>query len=616
MASRSSNSQPWASAEKGQVHTAVIETVSEIDRRQSDLFERFYRLECLYDPNGAGASQGERVAEQLGIVSENVIASSVDTVTAAVSATDVRARFMTDGADWSMQRQARHMEWYAEGVGTQLEVAPKCRKGFKSAAKKGAGVNHVYVDRFGQIRVDPILLDDVMVDERECRNGDDPKQLHILKSIDADDLKAMYPGNDDEIERARATGTYRQRRARADMTNHNDVTVTFSWRLPCGVKDKPGYRAGREAVTINGHDLLDRDWHKTTFPIAVIRWSEREGGWYGISLAERIAGHQRALNKMNWQIERIIDQSASVTTFVRPADSSITVRSQSKLGTIAVCKGDYPHTVAPPAVHPEIYQAREQRKASAFEEGGISRMAAQSVKPAGIDSGVALREYRDQTTQRFALQEEAFERFVLDTIWLVIDCCKDLGKAAPVIMRRTKFGAKKITWAKVDMGDVRVQIAAASTLSRTPAGRTQTVLEWAQAGVISQDETRRLLQHPDLERAMSLYTAALENIEHCFDEIADGKIVMPEPFMNLKMIAYRGQLQYLNWRDDGAPEDILEALRQFVVQAAYMLSQQAQNDNTAAAPGGQAGAMPSPNAPPEAPPQAALAPQAMQLRAG
>ena len=74
---------------------------------------------------------------------------------------------------------------------------------------------------------------------------------------------------------------------------------------------------------------------------------------------------------------------------------------------------------------------------------------------------------------------------------------------------------------QVDMQEVRVWMGAASTLSRTRAGRLQTVVEWAQAGIVSQDDARRLLEHPDLERAMSLYDAAVESIENGGDDDGD-----------------------------------------------------------------------------------------------
>ncbi len=278
----------------------------------------------------------------------------------------------------------------------------------------------------------------------------------------------------------------------------------------------------------------------------------------------------------------------------------------------------------PIAVSAETYQNRNDMKAAAYEESGVSRLAAQSVKPAGLDSGVAMREYRDQTTQRFALQEKAYERLVLDIIWLVIDVCKDLGEAAPVIVRKAKFGAKKVKWADVDMQDVRVQITAASTLSRTPAGRYQTALEWAQAGVITTDEWRRLTQHPDLDRVLSLYTQGIESVERDIEAIEEGQSVMPEPFGNLELMVRVGQVAYLRDRDLGAPEEVLEGLRQYVELAADQLSPAPVANENAAMP------MDPAVAPPMDPamagmvdpmagatqPVAALAPQAMQLVAG
>jgi hypothetical protein len=201
-------------------------------------------------------------------------------------------------------------------------------------------------------------------------------------------------------------------------------------------------------------------------------------------------------------------------------------------------------------------------------------------------------------------------------VLLMLGCCKRLGKKAPTILRRSRFGAKKLPWSKVDMGDVKVQIAAASNLSRTPAGRTQLVLELAQAGVISQDSARRLISHPDAERELSLYTAAIENIERCFDEIADGEIVVPEPYMHLKLAVWRGQQQYLIWSDEDAPEEVLEVLRDFIVLAADRSAPAAPVGAEAMAPGAAPPMPMDPAAPPMGPaPQAALAAQAMDLRA-
>lgn len=592
---------PWWKVEGDKVAKEIADTVRAIEMEQVDIFDRFVQLAALYDPNSYAAQQVD--SEEMAIVTENVIAANVDTVTAGVAATEVRSRYMTDGADWETQRRARHLEWYVEGLAKLHERAIKCELAVgQGATIRGTGVIHGFVNQFGEICLEHVLADDIVVPEAECRGSRMPRQMHRRRAVDRDLLIAEFPDQEDEIDNAyktaaRAIGSYR-------MLEPNELVTLMSYRLPSGKKGRKGYQKGRFVLSIQDHVLLDEPYEEEAFPIGKIVWTPRPDGWYGIGLAERIAGHQRTVNKMNWQVDRQLDQWAIPTQFVRPVDANMAVKKVNRAGAIAVVRGEYPKTVIPQAVSGETYQRLERVKSGSFEESGVSRLAAQSAKPAGLDSGIALREYRDQTTQRFAMVEKAYERLNLDCDLLLIRLAKQLGKNAPKITRQTRFGTKRIKWADVDMGEVRVQAAAASTLSRTPAGRTQLVLELAQAGIISQDETRRLLQHPDLERELSIYTAAIEALEHVFDEIADGEVILPEPYMNLRMCVSRGQNQYLKWHDDGAPESVLEVLRQFVDTAAFMVAEDE------AAPGMSNGMEQM-----GGPPTSALSAQAMDLRA-
>jgi hypothetical protein len=610
----------WWNAEEGQAHRAVFEYVSAVERNQFDIFDRFEKLEAIYDPNRGGGP------DQLGLVTENVAASNVDTVTAGVGAAEIRARVMTDDGDWSTQRMAVHLEWYAEELQKLLKIPAKARMALKENVKKGTGLVKVYADQFKEIRIDHIRVDDLVVDEAECQDGQEPRQIHHrMPNASREQLKQEFPEHEEAIDRAqRGTVRWKTWAGYRPIRGDDQLIAIESWKLPMGKKGKKGYKPGRRTITIDGCDLLDEKYEKTHFPIADLRYSKRSYGWYGISLTERIAGLQRALNRRNFQIERILDQSAYLTTYVRPADAALTTRT-SRIGAVSVIRGDYPQTPNPPLVSPETYQDTERLSAKAYRLSGVSQLSSQGLKPAGLDSGAALREYKDQSTSLFSPQESDYEAFVLHIVWLAIDVCKDLGDDAPTVARKTKFGAKKIPWAQVDMQDVAVQLVAASNLSRTPAGRQQTVIEWAQAGIVSPDDARRLMEHPDLEAAMSLYTAALEDIEDCIEEILDGK-----PFQNLKLGVWRFQMAYLKAKGDGAPEEILDALRDWITQATWILNRgaQAANQNAAVDASGTpmqpaAGGAPMPQDPggqmaaaPGGVPQAALAAQAMQLRAG
>ena len=562
----------WWESETGEVNRSVFSYVAEVERVQFDLFDRFEKLSALYDPLDANSVGGNGMQS---LVSENVIASNVDTVTAAVASSEIRARFMTDDGDWGTQRRARHLEWYADALVDLHDVRAKCVAAFKDGALKGTGLIKVFIDAFDRIKIERVLVDDIIVDNNEVR-ASTPRQIHQRMIVGRDQLAAAFPQYADEIESLSSpTKFHGMRRLWADYrpVDRDDIVVIESWRLPIGLKGRKGYVPGRRTITIEGLDLIDEPYHKDFFPFAKFTWSQRDRGWYGIGLAERIAGHQRALNKMNWQVDRQLDQHAVPTTYVRLADANLAVRTTNRAGTIVPIKGDYPQTVIPQAVSAETYRRLDSVKMSASHESGVSMMASHATKPAGLDSGAALREYRDATTQRFSLQERAFEQLFLDVVWLLLDACKDLGKDAPEVFQKSKHGPKKIKWSDVDMAEVKVQIAAANNLTKTPAGRTQLALEWAQAGVISVDEARGLMRHPDTERSMSLYTAALDDIERCIEEMLDGNVLVPEPYQNIKMGLWRVQQSYLKSCSDGAPEDIKELLRQWLVQAAWIQSQ-------------------------------------------
>ena len=631
----SESKQRWWDADKNQAHAKVHTYVQKIEQDQFDTYSRFVQLAALYDPNSAVSYDGTRPQ---GVISENAIASNVDTVTAIIATVSLRARIMTNDGDWHQQRLARAQEHYAEGLEKAFDVEAKAIAAFgQGPGIRGTGLMYVNVKdpvydkegklTDGELTVEHVLADDLVVPDIECRQTPPmPRQSHRRTLIDRDELKARYPKFKTEIDRAagQSNGTTMRWWANYRPINENEVVVVHSHFIGFGVKGKEGHVPGRETITIDGCTLLDVEWTEPFIPYARMVWGERPNSYFGISLAERIVGHQQVLNNSNYQIDRLVNLNAMPTIFVSMADANLANIQVKRPGTIVPLKGSEPKVFTPPAISPEVYKRVAAVKVSASEESGVNRMVQHGTKPPGLDSGAALREYKDSTTQRFATQEKAYEYFRRDIVILMLAACKRLGKKAPAVTQKTRFGTRKIEWHKVDLKQIKTQITMASGLPRTVAGRTQLVLEWAQAGLVDTAEARRLLRHPDIERSLSLFTAGIEALEHAFDLIADGEIVMPEPFMHLNACVKRGQDQYLEWWRNGAPEEIMEAVRQFVVQAADMLEPAPVNENVPMDPAmadpmmdpmAANGNVPLPGMPAEAPPQAALAAQAMNLRA-
>lgn len=605
----------WWQADKDQVHKTVIDYVRGIDRTQHRIFDRFKKLEALYDPERSQPTIGTNNAVDArfrpsrprdpGRMIENIVSQNVNTLSSHIAQADIRITFDTDGADWSEQRRARHREWYSDELMRRYDVLPKCTHAFKvGTALKGTGAIKVYRNKFDQLCVDHIRPDTIVVDERAWPDGN-PLEMHYREPKDADAFAAEFPAFKKEIDASRQASPFRW--AGWLPMQRNELLVVESWRLPIGVEGKDGYVPGRHTICFERGDVVDEEYHQRGFPIATHRYNKPPTGWYGIGMGEELASFQRALNKRNAQIDRQADHNANPIISVPRIDARLAAQTVNTLGTIAVYDGrQAPKVEFGPAVHPDLIATRADIKSSASQQSGVSPLALQSRIPARLETGAGVREWAGAKTERFSEQEQDFERFVIDVVVLMLEVCRDLGNKAPVMVRRSKFGKRRLDWTGVGADDIRTQIGVAAALSQTRAGRIDMVTQFAQAGIIGVEEARRLYRHPDLDREISLYTAAMESVDECLEEIADGGALMPEPYMNLRMIVTRGQQQYLIWRAREAPESVLENLRQFIAIAAHLVS----GDNSSPAPStadvigpppGPPG-MPVPGMPPGAPP--------------
>lgn len=594
--------QLWWDVKEDGVHEAVWNYVRSLGDDQRDIHERHFRCAWLYN-NQPIANDYTFVGTgmEMGPVTENVIESVIDTATSMIGKQRPRPTFMTDGALWSVQRRAHRLGLFMEAEFHRLGLYDLGARSFRDACVFGTGGVKIYARR-GKVVVERFLIDEIRVDERECRVGP-PRQIHQVKFVDRSTLKAIHARGKkkadiaDMIDKANATDpsgtgylwTTWQR------VERNQVIVVESWHLPSA----PGEKDGRHVISMDNGTLLDEPWEKDYFPFVFYRWSERLTGFYGRGLAEQLAGIQLRINKLNRFIARAQDLISVPRIFVGPADAHIKEKMSNRIGLICITRSGQPPTFTnPPAVAPEIYTYKEQLKQAAYQFAGISELSAQSKKPEGLESAVALREFNDIETSRFAIQAQRLEGWYLEVARQMVGVYKEIAgdKVNPVAIWKARKRFQQIEWKDVDLEEdvYSMTIEASSILSRTPAGRLQGVIEMAQAGLIDQDEARRLMGHPDLERSMSLYNAAIDDAEAAIEELLDGKFSAPEPFENLALCIHRIQMAYLKAKRDGAPEDILAGFRDWLDLAVNEMNgaQAATPPPTMPAPNGMVGAPP------------------------
>ena len=498
------------------------------------------------------------------LVTENVVKSVIDTAASIIAKNKPRVRVLTSGSEWRDQRKAKKLEKVVMGefrARGMYDLGPDV---FRDAGIFGTGVTKTF-NLFGKPYIERVLIDEIVVDEEACATTP-PMEMFQVKLIDKFVLKALYPDATDAIDEAC------KKREWADYREIPDtqVVVIEAWRLPA----KPG-DSGVHAIVVETGVLLHEPWKSPTFPFNFYYWSKPLTGFYGQGLAEDLVGFQIRINQLNRFIQRCQDLVAVPRVFVDVSSKLLKIQLDDTIGAIIPYRGKPPTFLTPQAVGAEIYNYKEQLKASAFQFAGISQLSAQSLKPAGLESAVALREFNDIENQRFAIQAQRYEQWHLDVARQLIGVCKVCygGRAKA----KQKFSDLKtihqIDWSQVDMEADRYELSIepASILSLSPAARLQAVTELAQVGQLDKSEIRYLLNHPDLEHSDSVAYADFEDIERVIQTLLDGDYETPEPFQNLEMGIRRVQMACLKAKSQGCPEDILESFRTWVSQAKRLL---------------------------------------------
>lgn len=183
----------------------------------------------------------------------------------------------------------------------------------------------------------------------------------------------------------------------------------------------------------------------------------------------------------------------------------------------------------------------------------------------------------------------------------MIDLAKDIAKREGAY--QTIFPAKKGT-KSIDLPNLSllkdpfvIQAYNESSLPKDPAGRLQKVTEMVQAGMVTIQEGRRLLDYPDLNQVETLANASEERIFYSLDSIVeDGVYVPADPFIDLQL-AQRTAVQYINlYATCKLEEEKMQMLRDYFTQC-QMIVQAAQPQPP-----------PQPQALPQAPNQSPLVP--------
>lgn len=565
----------WWREPEADVHQAVYAVVSLLRDQQSAREAMNLRHARLYGNlpilglNASLYSQVETNTRKFPRLALNIVKSCCNSVTAKIAKSKPRPMFLTSDGDWSQKRRAKGLTKFVEGAfyeGQLYKLAPRI---FLDATVFGTGIMRVCEER-GRIRYERILPDELLVDDAEAVYGE-PRSYYLTRFVDRAVLRELYPDQADAIDDANpAQKPYWSQDVYADL-----VTVYESWHLPSG----PEAKDGRHVIVIENATLLDEPFTDDSPPFVFLRWNDRLIGFWGAGLAEELTGIQLEINKTLLKISTILHLLAQPWILVEAGSKVKNSHLTNEIGAIISYTGQPPQVVTHNAVPPELARHLEMLYARAYEITGISQLSAQSQKPAGLNSGVALQTYSDIETERFMIAAREYEEFFLEaarqTIRLVRRVAKNGGYSVRYPGART---LEQIDWADVDIDDDAYVMKCYPTnlLASSPAGRLAQVQEMLAGGLIGPEEAKALLDFPDVERFMSLATAARDDVDMLLEMMIEhGEYQPPEPFMDLQLAIRMTQSAYLRARTDGVPEDRLELLRRFMGDAKALLEKAA-----------------------------------------
>lgn len=564
----------WWLQPDNEIHKHVWRIVNSIEDNQQFLRAAYARFAAMYSNMeflGLSSKMFSRTALNSFFnnrLSLNVIKSCIDSAASKIAKNKPRPLFLTSDGNWTQQRKAKQLTKFMDGVFEEMNIYEMGQRAFVDAAVFGIGILKPYYQD-GKFKVDRIFPEELTLDEADAIYGE-PQQIHQTKYISRDVLCEMYPEYTGQIMSATSF-------VRADMAYRSAsdrIAVRESWHLKSGQNAKDG----KHTIIIENCTLLAEEYVKDYFPFVFYRWNPRIFGFYGMGLAEELAGIQLEITKILTNIQRSIHLVGVPRVWVENSSQVNISALVNEPGTVGKYTGTPPVFQTQPSMASDVYAYLENLFNKAYQITGISLLSATSTKPAGVNAAVAMREYQDIESERFMLVSQRYEQSFMTLAKIVLDIAKDVytsGENIQVNVKGKKNFTETIKWSEINMPSDKfiMRVFPTSLLPTQPQGRLAHIQELTQAGFITQEDARSLLDFPDLEGVMSLYNAARDDIMWLIENmIENNDYQSPEPFMNLQLASVLVQSAYLKAKQQNVPEERLDLLRRFMDEVQTLLT--------------------------------------------
>lgn len=609
----------WDHADKNERAKAMCDHVAALKNRQmTGVTDKNLRHVRLYGNSEISGLKPYQYANTLSdrTLTMNVVQSAIDTATARIGKSKPRPQFLTFKGSYKMKKEAEKLQLYSDGLFEENKMYPLGQRIFKDAGITGTGCIKFYSGKKlvkegvykTAICAERTFIDEIVVDEVECMY-DDPMAYYQVKVVPRRVLKALYKKKTAIIDRAKSDNDITYIYQGLDQMN----IVVEAWKLPSG----PDSGDGLHVIALESGELFSEEWTHEWAPFEFFRWNRRPFGFYGQGIAEQLTGIQYEINKLLKVIQLSMHLGSIPKIFMDANSKIVKQHLNNEIGGIITYQGMKPTYDQLMAIPPVLFTQLQTLYEKSFELVGLSQMSVAGVKPAGLDSGKALRTFNNIETDRFAIVAQEYDQFMVNCSKKFILMSEAVSKKDKTL-KTTAFNNKEIEdikWSDIDLArDQYIQkVFPTNFLQTTPEGKIEDVKDLMSIGMLNKNQASSLMDYPDLDQFTQYNNAATDDIMAVmYDIIDEGKYNPPMPQQALQYGIELFQQVWLKMKHQKLEEERLEMLMRWVEDANMLLQKglpqpaigdpnatvqnsQPGNPNTmATTPGAQPGQMPAP----------------------
>lgn len=413
----------------------------------------------------------------------NVCKSCVDTLVSKISQSKVRPFFNVVNGDWMNIQAAKQAQQYFDLFYDQENVNQTVTECFKDACILDTGVVYIDVDDIAIKRAFPWQ---VFVSSAE-------KSYSKLTKVYYERTEFPRSALPEKVEKL------------VKNSSIEYLTYGIYWDKVEKIK----------VYTINGYIMLVEPFELDRLPFVWLYYDKPSVGTSTVSIVDTLYTIQQDIDTICSKIHDAMFLTPANMVFMPEGTGVSSGQFNNRTGNTYTYKpnpnmsGAPISVVTPPVVDPQLQALLTELINRAYEMVGISQLSAQSKKPQGLDSGIALATMEDVESERFEVQLSQIIHCYVNIAKICIASFDPDKDILPESMNRMSIKWKDVIKASKNMV---IQYSAADSLSKDPSTKLQQLQMLVQAGIIPKARVAQFMQLPDLEGGYSIAQDALNAV--------------------------------------------------------------------------------------------------------